>query len=70
MLDFRGTLAVVKDAAVGFTGIRRRFDWDNDAVSERVATLVRLTERYCVVFQTLAPPPALSPTVRPICGAS
>jgi len=53
-LDFRGTLAVSKDAPVGFTSIRLGFDLDTDASDEQVATLLRLTERYCVVYQTLA----------------
>jgi uncharacterized OsmC-like protein len=55
-LDFRGTLAVSKDAPVGFTAIRLGFDLDTDASDEQVATLLRLTERYCVVYQTLAHP--------------
>ncbi len=59
-LDFRGTLAVSKDAPVGFTSIRLSFDLDTDATSEELETLLKLTERYCVVFQTLAKPPALS----------
>ncbi len=53
-LDFRGTLGVGKDAPVGFTAIRVRFDLDTDAAPEQRATLLRLTERYCVVYQTLA----------------
>jgi uncharacterized OsmC-like protein len=53
-LDFRGTLAVSKEAPVGFRSIRLGFQLDTDASEEEVATLVRLTERYCVVFQTLA----------------
>jgi uncharacterized OsmC-like protein len=52
-LDFRGTLAVDRDAPVGFTAIRLRFDLDADAEGERLDTLLRLTERYCVVLQTL-----------------
>lgn len=59
-LDFRGTLAVGKEAPVGFSAIRLRFELDADAGEEQLDTLVRLTERYCVVFQTLASPPALS----------
>ncbi len=59
-LDFRGTLAVEKTVPVGFHGIRLRFDLVADADEEKMAALVRLTERYCVVFQTLASPPALS----------
>jgi len=59
-LDFRGTLAVSKEVAVGFTAIRVRFELDSDATDDELATLVRLTERYCVVYQTLASPPTLS----------
>ena len=59
-LDFRGTLAVSKDAPVGFTAIRLGFDLDADASEEQVATLLRLTERYCVVYQTLAHPARLA----------
>lgn len=59
-LDFRGTLAVSKEAPVGFTAIRLSFHLDTDANEEQRATLLRLTERYCVVFQTLAGSPALS----------
>lgn len=55
-LDFRGTLAVAKDAPVGFTAIRLSFELDTDASEEQLATLLRLTERYCVVYQTLAHP--------------
>jgi uncharacterized OsmC-like protein len=61
-LDFRGTLAVSKDAPVGFTSIRLAFDLDTDASPEQVQTLLRLTERYCVVYQTLANPARLSVT--------
>ena len=61
-LDFRGTLGVAKDAAVGFEAIRLTFDLDSDASQEQLATLLRLTERYCVVYQTLAHTPALSVT--------
>lgn len=61
-LDFRGTLSVDKQAPVGFTAIRLRFDLDTEANDEQLAALLRLTERYCVVFQTLAAPPALSVT--------
>jgi uncharacterized OsmC-like protein len=59
-LDFRGTLSVDKEAPVGFAAIRLHFDLDSDAEEEQLQTLVRLTERYCVVFQTLASPPRLS----------
>ena len=55
-LDFRGTLGVAKEAPVGFTAIRLSFDLDSDASEEQIATLLRLTERYCVVYQTLAHP--------------
>jgi uncharacterized OsmC-like protein len=59
-LDFRGTLAVAKDAPVGFTAIRLSFELDTDATPDQRDTLLRLTERYCVVFQTLARPAQLS----------
>jgi uncharacterized OsmC-like protein len=59
-LDFRGTLAVAKDAPVGFRTIRVRFDLDSDASDEQLDTLMRLTERYCVVLQTIAGSPTLS----------
>jgi uncharacterized OsmC-like protein len=62
-LDFRGTLAVSKEAPVGFTSIRLTFDLDTEASAEQVQTLIRLTERYCVVFQTLTHPPELSMSV-------
>ena len=55
-LDFRGTLGVSKDVPVGFKQIRLNFDLDTDASEEQIATLLRLTERYCVVYQTLAHP--------------
>ena len=58
-LDFRGTLGVDKQAPVGFTEVRTTFDLDTDAGEEELATLLRLTERYCVVYQTLASPPSL-----------
>ncbi|HZE65261.1 MAG TPA: OsmC family protein [Sporichthyaceae bacterium] len=58
-LDFRGTLGVVKDAPVGFTAIRLGIELDTDADAEQLATLLKLTERYCVVFQTLAGSPRL-----------
>jgi len=58
-LDFRGTLGVSKEVPVGFQNIRLQISLDTDASEEQVATLLRLTERYCVVFQTLAHPPAL-----------
>ena len=55
-LDFRGTLGVSKDVAVGFQRIRLHFDLATDANEEQLATLLRLTERYCVVYQTLKHP--------------
>src|SRR3954466_11903532 len=58
-LDFRGTLGVVKDAPVGFRAIRLHFDLDTDADPEQRATLIRLTERYCVVLQTLRQTPPI-----------
>ncbi|MHB1273060.1 MAG: OsmC family protein [Rhodanobacter sp.] len=61
-LDFRGTLGVSKDVPVGFQHIRLRFELDTDATEDEVATLLRLTERYCVVYQTLAHPPTLEVT--------
>jgi uncharacterized OsmC-like protein len=59
-LDWRGTLAVDKEAPVGFKDIRLRFELESAASDEELETLQRLTERYCVVFQTLASSPALS----------
>ena len=59
-LDFRGTLGVDKTAPVGFRNIRLSFEVDTDAPQEKVDQLLKLTERYCVVFQTLAGAPALS----------
>jgi len=59
-LDFRGTLGVDKEAPVGFSDIRLRFDLDTDADEEQLASLLKLTERYCVVFQTLSKGPQLN----------
>jgi uncharacterized OsmC-like protein len=59
-LDFRGTLAVAKDAPVGLKNIRLRFELDTDATQEQLDSLLSLTERYCVVYQTLRQSPALS----------
>jgi len=59
-LDFRGTLGVSKETPVGFQRIRVFFDLDTDASEDQLATLVKLTERYCVVFQTLRQSPELS----------
>jgi uncharacterized OsmC-like protein len=61
-LDFRGTLAVSKEAPVGFSSVRLSFDLDTGATAEQLQTLIRLTERYCVVYQTLAHPPQLTIT--------
>jgi uncharacterized OsmC-like protein len=59
-LDFRGTLGVSKDVPVGFKKIRLHFDLNTDASEEQRANLIRLTERYCVVFQTLNQPPNIA----------
>ena len=59
-LDFRGTLGVSKEAPVGFQAIRLQFQLDTDASQEQLATLLRLTERYCVVYQTLRHAPAFT----------
>jgi uncharacterized OsmC-like protein len=59
-LDFRGTLAVEKTTPVGFQNIRLIFDLDCDAAPEQLASLLKLTERYCVVFQSLIHPPSIS----------
>lgn len=61
-MDFRGTLGVSKETPVGFQSIRLHFDLDTDAPADQLANLIRLTERYCVVYQTLAKPPALTTT--------
>ena len=58
-LDFRGTLAVTKEVPVGFQNIRLSFELDTDATEEQIATLLKLTERYCVVYQTLSRPPKI-----------
>ena len=62
-LDFRGTLGVSKEAPVGFQDIRLRFTLDTDASQEQIAALIRLTERYCVVYQTLVHPPEIAVAV-------
>jgi uncharacterized OsmC-like protein len=59
-LDFRGTLGVSKESPVGFQNIRLQFTLDTDAPEDQLATLLRLTERYCVVYQTLAQAPQLA----------
>lgn len=61
-LDFRGTLGVDREAPVGFRAIRLAFDLDTDAPQDKIDTLIRLTERYCVVFQTINTKPQLSVT--------
>lgn len=58
-LDFRGTLGVAKEAPVGFQTIRLSFELDSDATAEQLDTLQRLTERYCVVYQTLRQPASI-----------
>lgn len=58
-LDFRGTLAVSKDAPVGFKALRLRFELDTDASSEQIDSLINLTERYCVVYQSLVNTPEI-----------
>jgi uncharacterized OsmC-like protein len=63
-LDFRGTLGVDKEARVGFEAIRLTFDIDTDADADAVERLIRLTERYCVVFQTLRTSPASTVIVK------
>lgn len=62
-LDFRGTLGVDKTTHVGFTAIRLFFDLKSTATAEQLATLLKLTERYCVVLQTLRNSPALAATI-------
>jgi uncharacterized OsmC-like protein len=63
-LDFRGTLGVDKETPVGFQRIALSFELDTDASDEQLANLLRLTERYCVVFQTLRRPPEMSVSLR------
>jgi uncharacterized OsmC-like protein len=67
-LDFRGTLGVSKEAPVGFTAIRLRFDLDTDAKEEQLASLIRLTERYCVVYQTLRQSPEFTLSISSCAG--
>jgi uncharacterized OsmC-like protein len=59
-LDFRGTLGVDRNTPVGFTAIRLKFSLDTDASDEQLGNLLRLAERYCVIYQTLRQPPTLS----------
>ena len=68
-LDFRGTLGVDRAAPVGFSAIRLSFKLESDADEEQLATLLRLTERYCVVYQTLAGAPDLSSTLEVVSAA-
>jgi len=63
-LDFRGSLAITNDVPVGFQRIRLMFDLESDATEEQLASLIRLTERYCVVYQTLVKAPAIAVTYR------
>jgi uncharacterized OsmC-like protein len=63
-LDFRGTLGVAKDAPVGFREIRLRFDVETDAPQEQLDQLLKLTERYCVVYQTISKGPQVSVTLQ------
>jgi len=63
-LDFRGTLGVDKEAPVGFAEIRLRFDVDTDAPQEKLDLLLKLTERYCVVYQTIKNGPKVSVTMQ------
>lgn len=63
-LDFRGTLGVAKDAPVGFREIRLRFDLDTDAPQDKLDQLLKLTERYCVVYQTIRSGPPVNVTLQ------
>ena len=63
-LDFRGTLGVAKDAPVGFAQIRLRFDLDTDAPADKLDQLLKLTERYCVVYQTIRSGPPVEITLQ------
>jgi uncharacterized OsmC-like protein len=67
-LDFRGTLGLSKEVPVGFQSIRLELTLDTDAPEEQLVTLLRLTERYCVVYQTLAHPPVLTVTRKSATG--
>jgi uncharacterized OsmC-like protein len=69
-LDFRGTLAVSKEAPVGFTAVRLGFELDTDASAEQLETLLKLTKRYCVVYQSLAHPVAVDAAVTALPGAA
>jgi len=63
-LDFRGTLGVAKEAPVGFAQIRLRFDLDTDAPQDKLDQLLKLTERYCVVYQTIRSGPPVEITLK------
>lgn len=63
-LDFRGTLGVAKDAPVGFAQIRLQFDVSTDASQEKLDQLLKLTERYCVVYQTIKSGPPVEVTLK------
>jgi len=63
-LDFRGTLGVAKEAPVGFAQIRLRFDLDTDAAQDKLDQLLKLTERYCVVYQTIRSGPPVKITLK------
>ena len=65
-LDFRGTLGVSKEVDVGFKEIRLSFHLDTDAAPEQLDNLLKLTKRYCVIYQTLQKPPAMSPSIFPL----
>ena len=62
-LDFRGTMAVDKEAPVGFRSVRLNFELETDADEEQLATLLKLTERYCVIYQSLRNPPSTSAVI-------
>jgi uncharacterized OsmC-like protein len=67
-MDFRGTLGVAKETPVGFQAVRLFFDLKTDASAEQLDTLIKLTERYCVVYQTLLHPPKISVAPNVIAG--
>lgn len=67
-LDFRGTLGVDRNTPIGFTAIRLRLELDSTATPEELEKLVGLTERYCVVFQTLAKPPEITTSIHAALG--
>ena len=62
-MDFRGTLGVSRDVPIGFTDIRLKFDVTSDAPQEKIDKLIQLTERYCVIYQTLKQPMEISTNV-------